>query len=69
MIKLNLVEIYIQEIHSVTGVVTPSVDGIPVEPRVEVDMTVNSYGRIERVTEWFSMSAWEGAKEKGYYWG
>ena len=67
---MNLLEHYIKEIHSVTDVTKQfekSVGYAPKEPLVEVDMTVNCYGSIERKTKMMSKSEFEQAEEDGYY--
>ena len=62
---MNLLQVYILEIHSVEDVTDRC--KWATEPMIEVDMTTECYGKIERRKEVFSESAWEGAKEKGWY--
>lgn len=62
---MNLLQVNILEIHSVEDVTEQCCWAL--EPMREVDMTTECYGKIERHKEVFPESAWEGAKEKGWY--
>ena len=66
---MNLLEHYIKEIHSVRDVTEEYVKygHKPPEPLLEVDMTVNCYGVIERKKKQFLKSDFELAKAMGYY--
>lgn len=63
-IKVNLLEQYIKEIHSVEEVKKPWGNYI------KVDLTKECYGRTDRVmTSFMDMEEWESIKAKGYYMG
>lgn len=63
---MNLLEHYIEEIHSVEEVERQEwMNG----PYVKVDITIDCYGSIERKTTYYPLSYWESIKEKGYYMG
>lgn len=66
---MNLLEHYIKEIHSVTDITEEYAKRgyKPSEPLLEVDMTVNCYGVIERTKKQFWKSEFELAKAMGYY--
>lgn len=64
---MNLLVHYITAIHSVKDVTEHFKHAT--EPMYEVDMTINCFGIVERKKEIFCQSAWEGAKEKGWYLG
>lgn len=64
---MNLVQCFILDIHSEEDVT--SYCKWATENMIEVDITTNCYGIIERKKEVFSQSAWDGAKEKGWYLG
>lgn len=57
---MNLIEHYIIEIHSETFL--PNVKDF-----IEVDLTYNCYGSVERNLYMFHVDAWKEAKEKGYF--
>lgn len=66
---MNLLEHYIKEIHSVTDITEEYAKRgyKSPEPLLEVDMTVNCYGVIERKKKQFLKSDFELAKAMGYY--
>ena len=57
---MNLVEHYIIEIFSETPL--PNYKDF-----IEVDLTYNCYGSVERSLHMFHIDAWKEAKEKGYF--
>lgn len=67
---MNLLEHYIKEIHSVQDVSDKYERAIrqkPKEPLYEVDITVDCYGVIERMSKFMSKSEFEQAKKQGYF--
>lgn len=62
---MNLLQVNILEIHSVEDVTDKC--KWATEPMVAVDMTTDCYGKVERIKHIFCESAWECAKEKGWY--
>ena len=67
---MNLLEHYIKEIHNVQDVsdkFASSTGCKPKEPLYEVDITVNCYGVIERMSKFMSKSEFEQAKKQGYF--
>ncbi len=65
---MNILENYIKEIHSVKPYTEDWTKDFPDREFVEVDITVNCYGCIERKRDVFSTKEWEEIKEQGYYW-
>lgn len=67
---MNLLESYIKEIHSVTDVTKRAREnGLDTsEPWLEVDLTCDCYGCIERKKKVFSQREWEYVKNKGWFW-
>ena len=65
---MNLLEHYIEEIHSEKSTIyeLPHGDFITL---VELDITINCYGNIERIKTTMVKDNWLKAKEKGYYLG
>ena len=63
---MNLLEHYIEEIHSEEEVERK--DWME-EPFIRVDMTIDCYGNIERKTNIYPLSFWESIKRVGYYMG
>lgn len=61
---MNLVEVYIKEIHGVENLGKPEWAN---EPYVKVDMTTNCYGRVERSKQIFARSEWEATKKRGHF--
>ena len=67
---MNLLEHYIEEIHSVQDVsdkFEKATGRKPKEPLYEVDVTVNCYGAVERKRKFISKSEFEQAKKQGYF--
>ena len=67
---MNLLEHYIEEIHSVQDVsdkFEKATGRKPKEPWYEVDVTVDCYGAVERKREFMSKSEFEQAKKQGYF--
>lgn len=64
---MNLLEHYIKEVHSVKECNEEWTKEFPGECFVEVDMTYDCYGCIERRTHTFKISMWEQVKEQGYF--
>lgn len=68
--KMNLLEHYIKEIHSVQDISDKYERAIrhkPKEPLYEVDVTVDCYGVVERTRKIMSKSEFEQAKKQGYF--
>ena len=68
--KMNLLEHYIKEIHSVQDISDKYEKAIrqkPKEPLYEVDITVDCYGVVERMRKFMSKSEFEQAKKQGYF--
>ena len=63
---MDLIEIYIKEIHSEKEMERKS---WMAEDYIEVDITIDSYGNYRRMTKHFPKSFWEGIKKDGYFWG
>lgn len=67
---MNVLEHYVKEIHSVEDITEKFVKHCgyqPEEPLLEVDMTYDCYGIIEREKKTFWKSNFEKAKEEGYF--
>ena len=60
---MNILEHYIEEIHSVK----PYAADWAVGEWVEVDITSNCYGNTKRENRVLTIKQWETAKENGYY--
>ncbi len=64
--RVNLVEHYIVEIHSVEKIKRePWME----EQFVKVDVTIDCYGNVKRCIAYYPSSYWEDIKENGYYMG
>lgn len=69
---MNLLEHYIKEIHSVNDITNQFIKSCgyePAESLLEVDMTYNCYGVIERNKKTFWKSDFEEVKKHGYFMG
>lgn len=67
---MNILENYIQEIHSVTDVTNKYKDSTgeePIEPLYKVDLTYDCYGIVERKSRVFFKSEFEQAKKTGIF--
>lgn len=67
---MNLLEHYIQEVHSVqdeTNNYIQRTGETPKEPLLKVDLTYNCYGCVERENKLFTKSQWETIKKNGYF--
>lgn len=64
---MNLLEHYIKEIHSVQDYKEEWTKEFPGECFVEVDITYNCYGRIERRSHIWSINKWDRINQKGYF--
>ena len=67
---MNLLEHYINKIHSVQDISDKYEKAIrqkPKEPLYEVDITVDCYGVVERKREIMSKSDFKKAKKQGYF--
>ena len=67
---MNLLEHYIKEIHSIkdiTNKFTENCGYVPNEPLLEVDLTYDCYGIIERSKMTFWKSNFEMVKNEGYF--
>lgn len=66
--KVNLLEQYIVEIHSVKPCTDEWTEKFE-DDFVTVDITTNCYGSKRRHSPIFSVTDWERYKEQGYYMG
>jgi hypothetical protein len=66
---MNLLEVYLEEIHSVEPYTAEWVKEFPDREFVEVDVTTNSYGSIRRSKHVWTTTEFEKYKEQGYYMG
>lgn len=70
---MNKIEHFIKKIHSVKDVTKEYSKYAgwkdAAKPIVKVDMTVDSYGIVSRVSEVFSEYEWNKIKQQGYYLG
>lgn len=70
---MNKIEHYIKKIHSVEDVTKEYSKYVgwkgSAKPIVKVDMTVDSYGIVKRVSDVFSEYEWNKIKKQGYYLG
>lgn len=67
---MNLLEHYIVEVHSVKDITDEFIKhckDVPKEPYLEIDMTYNCYGIIERHKQRFWKSDWDMANKQGYF--
>lgn len=67
---MNLLEHYIIEIHSVkdiTNEFTEHFGYVPNEPLLEVDLTYDCYGVVERCKTTFWKSNFDRVKNEGYF--
>lgn len=67
---MNLLEHYIVEIHSEKDITNEFIEHcgyVPEEPLLQIDLTYNCYGLIERNTKLFWASNWDGIKATGYF--
>lgn len=67
---MNVLEHFIQEIHSVRDITEEfkqRSEREPVEPLLQVDLTYDCYGIITRETKTFWKSDFEQAKKEGYF--
>lgn len=70
--SINLVECKIKEIHSVTDVSDEFETERGYKPRetmLEIDMTYEKLGKIERDKFWYYKSDWESLRVSGCFWG
>lgn len=69
---MNMLEHYIEEVHHVKDVTKQyekSTGDTPKDPVLEVDVTYNCYGAVERSTRHFYKTEWEEAEKNGYFMG
>ena len=67
---MNLLEHYIKEIHSIKDITNEFIECcgyVPNEPLLEVDLTYDCYGIIERSKMTFWKSNFEMVKNEGYF--
>ena len=67
---MNLLEHYIQEVHSIEDVTKEYENVVNRKPEqhvLKIIMTVNCYGNVERVIKFFLKSEWEHSLEQGFY--
>lgn len=66
---MNLLEHYIKEIHSVKKCKKEWTKEFPGEEFVNVDLTYECYGCIERMVHTWNKYSWEQIQEQGYFMG
>lgn len=66
---MNVVEIYLKEIHSVDPYDEEWGKEFPDRKFVEVDATWNSYGHVYRQTDIYNTKMWNEIVDRGYYLG
>ncbi|AXH71193.1 hypothetical protein BSP36_147 [Bacillus phage BSP36] len=66
---MNILEQYIEEVHSVKPYTEDWTKEFPNKTFVEADITTNCYGQKKRAIHVFEEDEWETALEKGYYMG
>lgn len=66
---MNLVEVYLKEIHEVKPYHSEWCKEFPDREFVEVTATWNSYGHIFKRNDVYNTKMWNEIKEKGYYLG
>lgn len=64
---MNLLEHYIKEIHRVEDVSSEYTEELFGEPLYKVDLTIDCYGKIERIAKYFFMTEWERVRIQGYF--
>lgn len=64
---MNLLEQYIEEIHSVEPYNAEWTKQFPKTRFVEVDVTTNCYGNTKRKKHVFQTEEWEKFKKQGYW--
>lgn len=65
---MNVLEVYIEKIHSVKAHEhEPWMDKFPGLKLVDVDISTNCYGRRKRSISTFETKEWENIKSQGYY--
>lgn len=68
--NMNLLEHYIQEVHSIEDITEEYekiVDRKLEQPVLKVSMTVDCCGNIEKVTKFFLKNEWENSLKQGFY--
>ena len=66
---MNILEHYIKEIHSIKPCTEEWITEFPYRELLEIELTSDCYGRIERETYIWSSNQWEQIKEQGYFMG
>lgn len=65
--RMNLLEQYIQEVHSEKPYSADWTNEFPEREFVEVEVTTNCYGREKRETHIFNTVEWSKYKSQGYW--
>lgn len=66
---MNLLEQYIEEIHSEEPFQSDWTECFPGKNFVKVDVTTNCYGNRKRDQHYFEEERWKSFKEQGYWMG
>ena len=66
---MNLLEHYIKEVHSVDECIEEWVKEFPGIEFVDVDLTYDCHGCIEREVHCWDVNEWNEIKEQGYFMG
>lgn len=66
---MNLLEVYLEEIHSVEPYTEDWTSEFPDREFISVDVTTNCYGSKRRSVHVWTTKEFEEYKEQGYYWG
>lgn len=65
---MNVLENYIEEIHSVEPYTADWTDRFPDREFVQVDITSNCYGNKQRQKHVFNTKDWAEIQDQGFYW-
>ncbi len=66
---MNLLEHYIEEVHSIVPCTAEWTKELPEQNFLSVDVTYNCYGVIERTTRVFEIEEWDITQKRGYWMG
>ena len=69
MAKMNLLEIYLKEIHEEKPYNSEWCRKFPEQEFVEVTATWDCYGKVYKQTNVYNTKIWREIKESGYYMG
>ena len=69
---MNLLEHYIKQVHNIKDVTNDynnHTNDVALEPLLEVDLTYDCYGAIQRRTMKFWKNEWDNNIKRGYFFG